>query len=132
MVAVTMSRSRSRASSFLAMTACSLVTLASAALATPSIDGMYVANPTVGAWKCYELTATGDLVLYPYPQRTASAPSADSARAGGHSILGLLGGMKSGLMDWLRSSHSTTCRRLPSMRKPVSAPRSTELALAIG
>lgn len=132
MVAVTMSRSRLRASSFLAMTAGSLVAPASAAFATPTIDDVYVANPTVGAWRCYDLTATGDLVLYPYPQRTASAPSANSARADGHTILGLLGGMKSSLMDWLRSSHSTTCRWLPFMRKPLSAPRSTELALAIG
>jgi hypothetical protein len=73
------------------MTAGSLLTMASAALAASTVDGMYVADPTVGTWGCYEVTIAGDLVLYPYPQRAAWTSSAGSARADGHTILGWRG-----------------------------------------
>ncbi len=91
MTAVTMRRSRSKASNLLAMTTGGFLSLASTALAAPAVDGMRVVDPVVAAWGCYEVTKAGDLVLYPYPQHAAWAPSAGSAQADGHSILGWRG-----------------------------------------
>ena len=91
MIAVTTRRSRRKASSLLAITASSLLTMASASLAVPTVDAMHVVDPTVGAWGCYEVTTAGDLVLYPYPQPAAWASLASSARANGHTILGWRG-----------------------------------------
>ena len=91
MTAVTMRRSRPQALSSLAMTAGSLLTLASAAFAASTVDGMYVTDPTVGAWGCYEVTTAGDLALYPHPQRAAWTSSAGPVQADGHTILGWQG-----------------------------------------
>ena len=91
MAAVTVRRSGARASSLLMMTTGSLLTLASAALAAPTVDGLHVVGTTAGAWGCYEVTTAGDLVLYPYPQQTAWTSFAGSARADDHTILGWRG-----------------------------------------
>ncbi len=91
MTAVTMGRSRLKTSCSVVMTAGSLLTLASAALAAPTVDGMHVVDPTAGTWGCYEVTAAGDLILRPYPQQAAWASHAGSAQAEGYTILGWRG-----------------------------------------
>jgi hypothetical protein len=73
------------------MTTGSFLTLASAALAAPTVNGMHVVDPTVGIWGCYEVTTAGDLILSPYPQQAAWTSHAGPAQAEGHTILGWRG-----------------------------------------